>query len=241
MRAAGTGKIRSIVDPYTLILADGKTVRLSGIDLPDHDPFEPGEMAARALQVLRDKFEGKSVTLYQTKDAKTGRINRMGHELAHIELIDGKLWAQGLLLAEGLARVRTSARNPEMAGQMLALEQEARAGEAGIWGLTGFPVLEAGTAGDHAGGFQIVEGKVRSVAIVRNTIYLNFGQDWRSDFTIGIPAAGRRAFTKAGIDPLQWAGTDIRGRGWLRSWNGAYMEVDHPQAIEFVESSKLSP
>ena len=42
----------------------------------------------------------------------------MGDTLAHLETHDGNLWVQGALLAAGLARVRPTERNPEMAAQM---------------------------------------------------------------------------------------------------------------------------
>jgi endonuclease YncB( thermonuclease family) len=235
LRLEGTSKVQTVIDPLTILLKNGKTIRLTGLDLPDFDPFEPGEMAARAKDLLKAKYEEKDITIYNTKDSKNGRVNRMGHELAHIELADEKLWAQGLLLSEGLARVRTSKRNPEMAAQMYALEHKAREEEKGIWGLAGFPVLNTQTAESSIGAFQVVEGTVHGVASVRNTIYLNFGPDWKTDFTIGIKAGDRRLFIKEGLDPMSWGGKTLRARGWLRSYNGPYMEIDHPQAIEIIE------
>lgn len=231
----GTYRVKNVTDPLTMVLENGKTVRLAGIDLPDFDVFEPGEMTGRAAALLKGKYEGNNVTIYQTKNKKIGRTNRMGQEIAHVELADGKICAQGLLLREGLARVRTSRRNPEMAAQMYEMEKQARQQEKGIWGLTGFPILKADTAESGTGAFGIVEGRIHAIATVRNTIYLNFGPDWRSDYTIAIKSGDRRLFIKEGVDPMLWAGKTVRARGWLRSWNGAYMEIDHPQAIELLE------
>lgn len=237
----GTAQVRAAVDPLTLLLADGRTVRLAALDIPDFDPYAPGDFSVAALALLKKDFEGKEVHLYQTPDSGKGRTNRMGQIIAHVESVQEKVWAQGLLLSEGLARVRTTADNPELAVRMYALESKARAEEKGLWGLTGFPVLNPVSSERHIGSFQVVEGTVQSAAVVNNRIYLNFGDDWRRDFTVSIDPAARRLFNKAGLDPLQWSGKTIRVRGWLESYNGPSIQVSHPEAVEFEDSAKEQP
>ncbi len=235
LRRTNTQKVRNVIDPLTLVLKDNKTIRLAGIDIPDFDVHDPGEVAASAAKILKKELEEKDINIYQTTNNDLGRTNRMGHEIAHLELKNTKIWVQGLLLQQGLARVRTTRRNPEMAEQMYALEEKARSEEKGIWGLTGFPVLNLDTAEQGVGTFQIVEGKVHAIATVKNTIYLNFGPDWRTDFTVSIKSGDLRQFSAIGLDRMSWRGKTIRSRGWLRSWNGPYMEIDHPQAIQILD------
>ncbi len=241
LRLTGTSKVKEVIDPLTVTLKDGKIVRLSGLDIPDFDPYEPGDYAVEAREKLRETLEGKEVHIYQTKNRDIGRTNRMGHELAHLEIKDSKIWVQGMLLEEGLARVRTTQRNREMAQQMYTLEMEARKKEIGLWGLTGHPVLTPEMAAERIGSYQIVEGRVASAAVVKNKIFLNFGSDWRKDFTVSIPSSARRLFSKDGIDPLQWNKKKIRARGWLESWNGPYIEIDHPERIEVLDLPAHDP
>ncbi len=76
-----------------------------------------------------------------------------------------------------------------------------------------------------------------STAMIKNTIYLNFGDNWRTDFTIEIPSNAKRRFSKAGLDPLQWGNTRVRVRGWIDSYNGPIVKVEHPEAIQILSES----
>lgn len=223
-----------VIDPLTLKLDDGRTIALAGLDYPDLDYYAPGQIASTAMKILKDMLLNRKVAVYQTKEAKAGRINRMGHHIAHLAREEDGVWAQGAMLALGLARVRTTGSNPEMAAQMYALEKAARESKTGLWSVTGYSVLTPEEAEKHIGSFAVVEGAVRSAAMKSNRLYLNFGNDWRKDFTVSISAADRRAFHKAGLDPQQWGGKKLRVRGWISSYNGPYIEIDHPERFELL-------
>ena len=185
---------------------------------------------------------GKSVALYQTVNRDQGRVNRMGHNIAQLERESDKAWIQGALLSLGLARARTTQRNPEMAQQMYDLEQAAMAQKLGIWEKT-VKVLTPDETSFYEGSFQIVEGRIVSTALKQNRVYLNFGQNWKDDFTVSIAPEDKRVFLKQNLDPLQWNGKQVRVRGWIESYNGPYMQINHPQAIEVAEdtSSAVTP
>jgi micrococcal nuclease len=236
LRGAGSVKVTQVIDPMTFGVEDKRIIELIGIDYPDLKVYEAGDFALTAKNVLTDMLDDHDVTLYQTGKADWGRSNRMGHELAHVERSSDKAWVQGTLLALGLARVRTSQRNPEMSEQMYKLENAARAEKLGIWADARFKVLTPEEAGANMHTFQIVEGKIESVSLKSNRLYLNFGKDWKSDFTVSIAPRDKRLFSQANMDPMSWNNKTIRARGWVRSYNGPYMEIDHPQAIELIDS-----
>lgn len=234
LRYMGIQKVARVVDPHTVQLGTGKFVRLAGIDVPDFDPHEPGNLSITAMQVLSDMLVGQDVYVHQTKKKDWGRSNRMGHNIAHIQRKSDEVWVQGTLLSLGLARVRTSQRNPEMALQMYELEEKARGERLGLWAVEDFQILKQSEAKKHIGGFHVVEGKIESASLKSNTLYLNFGLNWKYDFTVAIASADRKRFSKQGLDPLQWNGKTVRARGWIRSYNGPYMEINHPEAIEIL-------
>jgi micrococcal nuclease len=239
LRRTGMVNVKAVIDPQTIQLEDGHIVRLTGIDFPDFNPDEPGDFSLTAMQILRDMLVGKTVLLYQTVNREEGRINRMGQDIAQIQRESDKAWVQGTLLSLGLARVRTAQRNPEMAQQMYDLELAAMKDKAGIWENYS-KVLPPEEAEAHEGSFQIVEGRIESAALKQNRIYLNFGKDWKTDFTISIAPEDKRAFSKQNLDPLQWNGKQVRVRGWIESYNGPYMQISHPAAIE-VKIDEKSP
>ena len=70
---------------------------------------------------------------------------------------------------------------------------------------------------------------------MRGRAYLNFGEDWRSDFTVTLSPAVRRRFERDGIDPVSYGRRRVRVRGWIKSFNGAMIEASHPEQIEVIE------
>lgn len=234
LRRADQIKIITIIDPQTVQLSDGRIMKFSGIEFPDYNAEAPGPYSLIAMRILKDMVRGKDVQLYVTRKDGAGRSNRMGQMLAQVERRGDHAWVQGLLLALGLARVRTQAVNPEMADQMLALEQNARKDKIGLWSNPAYGVIKPEQAGERIGSVQIVAGKIMSVSLKNNRVFLNFGSDWREDFTVTIAPESKRLFTRGGIDLLQLGGRAVRVRGWLQPRNGPSMEIDHPEAMEIL-------
>jgi endonuclease YncB( thermonuclease family) len=231
--------VAQVIDPLRLRLTDGRIVQLSGIELPDLDPYEPGAFAVAATEALRPLLENRQVQLYQTKTKQKGRVNRMGYQLGHITVPgeNGPVWIQGFLLDEGFARARPDASNPELADAMRAHENAARRARAGLWASEQYGVRTPETAGTLTGRFGIVEGTIRAAAINNNTVYLNFGPDWKTDFTIGLDMAAQRKLAQSGRDPLQLAGQAVRVRGWVENYNGPFIRLDDLSKLEFIQQA----
>jgi micrococcal nuclease len=222
-------KIQKPVDATTLLSDDGTIYSLTGLDIPDD-----GTTAPLALKRLNELASGKSCTLYQTRNDKKGRLNRMNQTLGHLTCGKDENWLQGTLLSEGLARVRTTPENNQLASMMLILESTARSKKLGLWALPANLPLNPTTAATHINSFQLVEGKIYSAAQTKDAIFLNFTPDWKTDFSIGIPSKLRRDFSKLHIDPLALKGQTIRVRGWMRDYNGPYIELDHAEQLELI-------
>lgn len=221
---AETGRVKAVLDGDTVLLEDGRRVRLVGIQAP-----EEGADAGSAAAMLADLALGRPVEL-RYGGAPTDRYRR---RLAHLYREDG-LWLQGELLRRGFARVYTFPDNRALAAEMLAAEAEARAARRGLWGDPRFAARSPAEADRLIHSFQLVEGRVVRAADVRGRIFLNFGEDWRRDFTVTIAKAARRRFDGAGFDPLALEGRRVRVRGWLRRWNGPLIEATHPEQIELL-------
>lgn len=235
MRKMKNTQVVDVVTPQTLLLKNGSIAYLSGIDIPGSFGEEISPLAVTARDILKDLLSGKNVETYQTRDKNSGRVNRMGHDLMHLARFEDKAWAQGTLLSLGLARVKTTIANREMSSQMLALEEIARNEKLGIWADDRYGVISPEDAEARIGEFVVVEGRIESVAIKKNRIYINFGKDWKTDFTVSIAPEHKRSFNTAGLNPMSWGGKDVRVRGSLRSYNGPYMEISHPETIEFIQ------
>ncbi len=238
LRKTGVAKVSEVLNPLTIKLEDGRIVHLAGLDFPDLDFYEAGDLSITAQKILKDFLTNRKVVIYQTKSKDKGRMNRMGHHIAHLVRADDNIWTQGLLISLGVARVRTTKYNPEMADQMLKLEEKARKNKSGMWNMDKHQVLSPEQTQEYIGSYQIVEGRVHNASMRKNKLYLNFGNNWRDDFTVAISALNLKQFIKKKIDPKSWNGKLIRVRGWISSYNGPYMEIDHPERFEALFEQK---
>ncbi len=237
-----TATVTEIVDGDTVYIdppyEDGNEIRLVGIQAPKlplgRKNFPIWPLAPEAKKALADMTLGKQVTLTFTG----ARRDRYARWLAHLHVIsdDPPLWVQGEMLRHGMARVYSFPDNRGLVDEMLALEQEARSAGRGIWALPYYAIRNPDPAVllDELGTFQVIEGRIVDATKVKNTVYLNFGADWRSDFTISIDHKALKRFMESGPDPASWSGRAVRVRGWLSKRNGPMIKATHPEQIELL-------
>lgn len=227
----GTFRVDRVIDGDTLVLDDGRQVRLTGIQAPKLSLGRPNvsdwPLGPEAKTVLEDMLLGQTVTLKSPGEP----LDRHERLLAHVVTRDGH-WAQGDMVEKGFARVYTFADNPHLAPELLERERAARAERRGIWAKAFYIVRTPVTLDDATGTFQIVEGTVVSAQRIKNTVYLNFGNDWRTDFTVSFDAKMLDDFRALGLDPLTWKDKRVRVRGWIQDKNGPLITLTHPQALE---------
>lgn len=218
------------IDGQSLRLKDGTILRLAGIIAPDPQNRPEQAQAEAARKALQALAVGKVLQAQMPTD----RRDRHDRRLLHI--VDGEgRWLQGELLSAGLARVWTQPDASERAAEMLALEAQARSQRRGLWALPYFAILTPETASAALDRFQIVEVAIADVARVRGTVYLNTGTDWRSDFTARLERSALTLFAEAGRDVAALKGKWVHIRGWLRLYNGPFIDVTHPQQIEVID------
>ena len=219
----GTATVAGVRDGRTLLLADGRELRLAAIEVTDN--------SRDALQHL---VGGHSVRLEQLGTA----ADRYGRVVAFVYTEDTEQSVQQAMVARGQARVSGRIGNKSCADVLLGAEKAARKARRGLWADPNFAPLrpeDVTRIGAARGQFALVEGKVLSVRESGATIYLNFGRRWTKDFTVTILKRHRREFAAAGIDPKQLEGRPIRVRGWIEQRNGPVIEADAPEQIELVE------
>ena len=227
--------VTTIVDGDTILLADGRAVRLYGIQAPKlalgRKNFTDWPLADAARERLAALIGGQSVRLLPS----TTPQDRHGRILADVFGANGA-WLQGEMVMAGMARAYSFADNRSTAAELLRREGIARAQKRGIWGEPFYAIRTAEDILDrkYLDSFQLVQGRVIEVAEVKKTFYLNFGDDWRRDFTAVIPLSSRRLFTEAKLKPKELAGKTVRVRGWIDSKNGPSVILTHPEQLEIV-------
>ncbi len=131
---------------------------------------------------------------------------------------------QESLLSQGKVVMDGSVENPVW---RLA-EQAARRARRGLW--TTLPLLTAHQMGEGTGEFSLVRGRVQSFFQSYDDRYLNFGPDWKTDFTLRIP----RRYWKQFPDTKKLVGKNIEARGILHTRNGAMITLLSPGQIEVL-------
>lgn len=229
-----SASVRDIVDGDTLVLNNGTEVRLVGIQAPKlplgRRNFKKWPLADDAKAALAALTLGRRLRLSYLNVP----IDRHGRLLAYLFDDDGR-WIQHELLARGMARVYSFRDNRGRATELLSVEATARAARLGIWSHPYYRVINAAETPQFIDTFQLVEGMVLDAAIVRGRAYLNFGRDWRTDFTISIAPRNVRLFRAAKTPPKHFQGRRIRVRGWLKSFNGPMIVATHPEQIELLD------
>lgn len=247
---AGAGIVTDIQDGETLVLEDGRAVRPVGVLGPKRARGGPASEARGEMEKLvSDLTLGKKVVLHLGERKR----DRYGRLLAQIMVIGGNetIWLQERLIAQGMARVISFPENRLCTAELLAIEEEARQAQKGFW-KTGFFAVRAANGEDLlsrlAQSYEIVEGEVRSVADIKGKTYVNFGDNWRKDFTAFISpksaklqeAAASETGPLTSFDAAALKGKRIRVRGWLKNFNGPSITVTHPEQIEILEQKSAA-
>lgn len=222
----GTVELGTVIDGETLALADGRELRLAGIETPGAAMRGEAALARRAKETLAKLVAGARLEL-RYGGAETDRHGRVV-----AQLFAGGRWVQRELLRRGLARVHGSADARTGLAAMLAVEAAARKARRGIWRRPFFAVRTPDEAARDAGSFQIVEGTVTETAFVAGSARLNFGPDWHTAFSLRIGADALKLCRAGGLDPMKLQGARLRVRGFIDGTRRPTIEVTFPEQIE---------
>jgi endonuclease YncB( thermonuclease family) len=216
--------VASVIDGGVFTLTDGRRVRLAGIEAP------------RAGWPLAEEARANLTKLLESKTVDLGYADRgtdrHGDLLAYAFV--GGAWLQGELVGGGFARAYSRSDTRRCAAALLKREADARTAKRGIWANAFYRIRKIDDLSADIGTFQIVEGKIVSVKVGRERAYLNFGDDYRTDFTVTIAARDLKRLAKEGIDPATWNAKTVRVRGWVSLLNGPEIELTHAEQIELL-------
>lgn len=223
-------RVERVVDGDTLRLADGRSVRLIGLNTPETArsgrPAEP--FAVEATRHLERLVAASAGRVYLQPGVQPR--DRYGRSLAHAFGRDGRSWASAQLAA-GLGLAVALAPNTARLDCLLAAEAQARAARRGLWRRN--PQRKVGQL--QAGGFALLSGRIESFERNRGGLWL------RMDGALVLRVAPQRI---ARFDPdalRALVGRRVEVRGWVveRSRRGALrpgqarwqLSLDHPALL----------
>ncbi len=239
LEAGPTRTVTRIIDGETVALDDGRELRLIGSLAPraidvglEHGAWA---METKTRDALGDLLLGKSIEL-KFGGARTDRYGRLQ---AHAFLVEReqRRWVQHYLLANGLARAYAGAGNRACASELLAAERGARESRRGLWAEAAYQVRSAREIKELLGyrtTFQLVEGQVVRVALVRGAIYLNFERRWRHAFSVLLRREDRILLGDFAGNPNGLVGQRVRARGWIDQRDGPRIDLSAAGQLEVL-------
>ncbi|MGX6646728.1 thermonuclease family protein [Maricaulaceae bacterium MS644] len=221
---------------FEIETADGgrESVVLAGVSAPNGELYPAAMDAARQALTARLEAGGASVGLTAVAEPERDRYDRL---IATAETLDGDL-AEALVRGGHLMVWPRAGESLDFTALYTA-EAAARAENSGAWSSGAFSVLgpDPNALSQRLDGPVIVEGRVVDTGEARDRrVFVNFGLDWRSDFTATADRRSREVFSEAGIDLMALEGAQIRVRGWLYETNGPAVSLTHPAQLEIVDA-----
>ena len=214
--------VKRVIDGDTLILNDGRHLRLIGINTPelphDHKPGEPGALAARQELTRLISQAGNKLAIRPGAETQ----DRYGRLLAHTFLPDGPSITASLL-SQGLGFPVTIPPNTWQQGCYRRSAEQARTKRLGVWGMSYWQPLNAARLKRSTTGFRRVIGVVEHVGQSRQAIWLDFP----GDFAVRIPRKDLAYFPDQNWN--QWQGRRVEVSGWIYLAQGKpQMTIHHP-------------
>jgi hypothetical protein len=218
---------------FTVMGADGtgQAHLLTGVAGPDSDLHPDAALSARAA--LDGLIAGARLTLIEA-----GPPDRYARTPVQARLPTGEDLAAALVRS-GWAIVWPRDGQTADFSALYAAEAEARRVSNGAWADGVFAVFDPDPdrLAQRLDGPVIVQGRVISTGVGRNErLYLNFGLDWRSDFTLSATRSMRASFAESGVPLEGLDGAVVRARGWLHAENGPMIALTHPAQLEIIDA-----
>ena len=231
-----TGHVLKKLEDNLIVTVDDARVTIYGVRLVDEKTNVSLYLDAR--QFILNSLNGLRFSLETGEFRKSGSLhNRYGDLQGRIITADGE-WLQEALIAEGYGWWDASPKYPpEFRERLLVAEKRAAERELGLW--REFSVLDANQPPNRYwdGQFIIAKGVVLDVYKSSSTTYLNFGEDWRTDFTAAISSTARKKFEHGDWKLADLKSKSVRVRGLVRFYNGPYLELEFPEQLEIQETA----
>lgn len=218
-------RIIHVYDGDTVKLADGRRLRLIGINTPEinHDGRPSQPLADEAKSFLETLINRQNRYLNLQPDTQSrDHYNRL---LAHAFLDDGTNIA-ARLLEQGLATTLVVPPNTWGLSCYQRLESAARQGRRGLWALPEYQATPSTDLQPDIRGFHIVHGRITAIRESRSSLWL----DLEGPLVIHISRKDLAGFESGFADAL--AGRLVEVRGWIKGdRHGLRISIRHPAAL----------
>ena len=235
----GPTTLASVAPRLELRLADGRTIRLAGLEAAAATPSDPGR-ADSSRDALAALLKGHALSISTLSD----RPDRWGRLAAWAFVADGAVpgGIAAAAIAAGLGRYHPEPAAAPCRAELLAAEETARRARLGLWRDPYYSVLaidDPAAFAVRAGTNVIVEARL--VAVERGP----YRNKLRFAASRPAPRGGRmlvativpramKTFEAQGVDFSSLIGRTLRLRGLLDQRFGPQVELQGPDDVEVL-------
>lgn len=218
----GFYRVKTVYDGDTVVLEDGRKIRLLGINTPEvqHRDKMADAGGEEAKHWLMNKLRHAKVRI-ETDAEKT---DKYGRTLAHLFTEENEHVNLSLIKA-GLAAVSIYPPNLLYVNELVAAEKQAEKAKLGTWQRPEYAAIPISslTGAGHPGWTRL-EGKVVNIHTSKKYIYLEFSSQ--------VDARIERKWLSLFPDVNDYLDKTVEIRGWLnKSRNHFSLLIRHPSAI----------
>ncbi len=220
-------RVAKVYDGDTVMLEDGRKIRLLGINTPEvrhknQDTEAGGETAKRWLT---DKLLHRKVRLEMDVE-QTDKYKRI---LAHL-FNENKEHINLQLVETGLAAVNIYPPNLLYANELMAAGDRAEKAKRGIWQQADYAVIPVNQldSNGHSGWVRLM-GRVSAIRRGRKFVYLEFSDRYQAPI--------EKKWLPLFPDINSYRAQTVETRGWLNKNRGGWsMLIRHPSAIKIISN-----
>jgi len=228
-------KVTKVIDGDTVVLATGQHLRYIGIDAPEtwvrkrgEFVYDPQLFGPEATLFNKDLVEGRYVRVEFDVEKKDRYGRLLGYCFVDDLLINEKM------IKEGYAVLYTFPPNVRYVDLFVKAQKKARKNKRGLW--SEHAVISHQEAQGYIGQARTVRGKIISAYDFGEIIFLNFGPDYRKDFTAVIFKSILPFFEQKGINPVYfYEGKLVEVTGMIGERKGPSIIVNSPKEIKVVD------
>ncbi|MGZ4970365.1 MAG: thermonuclease family protein [Methylobacter sp.] len=216
-------RVKTVYDGDTVVLEDGRKIRLLGINTPEvqHRDKSADAGGDEAKRWLSDKLKTTKVRL----EIGAEKTDKYGRTLAHL-FTERKEHINLQLVETGLATVSIYPSELYYIDELVKAQDQAEQSKLGIWGWPEYAAIPVGSLTEEGRqGWTRLVGKVINIRTTRKSVYLEFSPE----FEARIESQWLDLFP----DVNGYLGKTIEVRGWLNKRAGHLsMLIRHPSAIK---------
>jgi endonuclease YncB( thermonuclease family) len=239
-KAGNRAIVTAVNDRLELTLADGRVLRIAGLEAVGPTPDDP-YLGAQVRNWLAAWLENREI-LHEILDPRPDRWGRTG-AIVFAARASGEVNLASVgesLVERGFARVVPDQSKNPCEKWLLEAEKAARAAERGLWSDPYYKVISATDAEaftEHAGSFILAEGRVTEVRDGSARTMLFFGPHRRDHLAVTVLQRNVKIFEAAGLHFHRLIGQTLRIRGLLETHFGPEIEVTDPGDVELIAGS----